>query len=205
MRCLASKTTRGRRRGAPRLKEIIVASLVFLALAGVSLGVLLSHDRLPAHHRHDDTQNVVRLIANIFVVMTSLALGLLLNSAKTKFETGPRWRSGTMQGSCIARYLRCDGPWSSKRKVRCRFRCWESHRLACSGVRQFRLSRAVQPGRGRKLCGSVSPGVRRALHDRRHGRAVQGTDQYIAGSAAARVVRGEQTVGERLGAMSACL
>ena len=69
------------------MKEIIVASLVFLALAGVSLGVLLSHDRLPAHHRHDDTQNVVRLIANIFVVMTSLVLGLMLNSAKTKFET----------------------------------------------------------------------------------------------------------------------
>jgi hypothetical protein len=37
---------------------------------------------LPAYYRHDDTLNVVRLIANIFVVMTSLVLGLMINSAK---------------------------------------------------------------------------------------------------------------------------
>ena len=44
------------------------------------------YGRLPAHHREDDTQNVVRLIANIFVVMTSLVLGLMINSAKARYD-----------------------------------------------------------------------------------------------------------------------
>jgi hypothetical protein len=68
------------------LKELVIALIVFLCLVGVSLGVLFSYEKLPAHHRHDDTQSVVRSIAGIFVVMTSLVLGLMLNSAKAKFE-----------------------------------------------------------------------------------------------------------------------
>jgi hypothetical protein len=68
------------------LKEIFIACFVFACLTGASLGVLLSHGKLPAHHRQDDTQAVVRLIANIFVVMTSLVLGLMINSAKTRYE-----------------------------------------------------------------------------------------------------------------------
>jgi hypothetical protein len=68
------------------MKEAFLAFFVFVCLTGASLGVLLFHGRLPEHHRQDDTQNVVRLIANIFVVMTSLVLGLMLNSAKSKFD-----------------------------------------------------------------------------------------------------------------------
>jgi hypothetical protein len=68
------------------MKEFLVAAIVFVCLTGASLGVLLSQGRLPAHHRHDDTQNVVRLIANIFVVMTSLVLGLMINTAKARFD-----------------------------------------------------------------------------------------------------------------------
>lgn len=68
------------------MKELLIASFVFVCLTGVSLGVLLSHSKLPEHHRQDDTQNVVRSIAGIFVVMTSLVLGLMLNSAKNKFD-----------------------------------------------------------------------------------------------------------------------
>jgi hypothetical protein len=68
------------------MKEILIASFVFVCLTGASLGVLLSHEKLPARHRQDDTQNSVRLIANIFVVMTSLVLGLMINSAKARFE-----------------------------------------------------------------------------------------------------------------------
>jgi len=41
---------------------------------------------LPAHYRQEDTQNVVRLLANIFVVLTSLVLGLMINSAKSRFD-----------------------------------------------------------------------------------------------------------------------
>ena len=68
------------------MKEILVTAFVFVCLTGASLGALLLHDKLPQNHRHDDTQAVVRLIANIFVVMTSLVLGLMINSAKTRFE-----------------------------------------------------------------------------------------------------------------------
>ena len=69
------------------MKEVLLALFVFVCLTGASLGALLLHGKLPAHHRHDDTQNVVRLIANIFVVMTSLVLGLMINSAKSGFDS----------------------------------------------------------------------------------------------------------------------
>ncbi len=46
--------------------------------------------RLPARHRDDDTNNVVRLAANIFVVASSLVLGLLINSAKNTYEAVDR-------------------------------------------------------------------------------------------------------------------
>ena len=49
-------------------------------------GCLVLSERLPAHHRQDETYNVVRLVASIFVVMTSLVLGLLVNSSKNTFE-----------------------------------------------------------------------------------------------------------------------
>jgi hypothetical protein len=68
------------------MKEALLAFFVFICLTGASLGALLFHDKLPANHRHDDTQNVVRLIANIFVVMTSLVLGLMINSAKSRYD-----------------------------------------------------------------------------------------------------------------------
>jgi hypothetical protein len=69
-----------------QMTEILIAALVFVCLTAASLGVLLSQGKLPAHHRHDDTQNVVRLVANIFVVMTSLVLGLMINTAKSRFD-----------------------------------------------------------------------------------------------------------------------
>lgn len=68
------------------MKEIFISLLVFCCLTAASLGVLLWHQRLPAHHRHDDTQNAVRLVANVFVVLTSLVVGFMINSAKTRFE-----------------------------------------------------------------------------------------------------------------------
>ena len=69
------------------MKEALFALVVFFCLAGASLGALMLYGKMPAHHRHDDTQNVVRLIANIFVVMTSLVLGLMINSAKSRLDS----------------------------------------------------------------------------------------------------------------------
>lgn len=68
------------------MHEALIALVIFLCLIAASLGCLYCHERLPPHHRQDDTQAVIRLVATLFVVMTSLVLGLMLNSAKNRFE-----------------------------------------------------------------------------------------------------------------------
>lgn len=69
------------------MHEALVGVAVFVCLAGASLVSLTVYDKLPSHHRQDDTSDVVRLTANLFVVMTSLVLGLMINSAKNTFES----------------------------------------------------------------------------------------------------------------------
>lgn len=66
--------------------EILVSAMTFLGLMAASLGCLFGHVRLSAKQLQDDTNTTVRLVANIFVVMTSLVLGLMLNSAKNTFQ-----------------------------------------------------------------------------------------------------------------------
>jgi hypothetical protein len=68
------------------MSETLVAAVFFVCLAAASLGAMLLHARLPERQRADDTHAVVRAVANIFVVMTSLVLGLMVNSAKNTFE-----------------------------------------------------------------------------------------------------------------------
>ena len=68
----------------------LIATIVFVCLVAAAFGALFISERFPPHYRHDDTHNVVRLTANIFVVTTSLVLGLLLNSAKNTFEAVDR-------------------------------------------------------------------------------------------------------------------
>ena len=68
------------------MHEILTVAAIFVCLLAASLGSLFLSERLPARYRQDDTHDVVRLAANIFVVTTSLVLGLLLNSAKNTFE-----------------------------------------------------------------------------------------------------------------------
>ena len=60
------------------MHQTLIASAVFIALIGAAFGALFISELFPPHYRHDDTHNVVRLAANIFVVTTSLVLGLLL-------------------------------------------------------------------------------------------------------------------------------
>ena len=69
------------------MQETLIAVAVFLCLTAAPLASMAVYGRLPAHHRDDDTNAVVRLAANLFVVMTSLVLGLMINSAKNTFES----------------------------------------------------------------------------------------------------------------------
>ena len=65
----------------------MLAVIGFVSMLGAALLGLLSKTRPPAEQMRDDTINVVRLVANLFVVMTSLVIGLMLNSAKTTLDT----------------------------------------------------------------------------------------------------------------------
>src|SRR5690242_10647554 len=68
------------------MPELLIAIAIFLCLSAVGLGSLTIHELIPLHQRLDDTHQVVKVAANIFVVMASLVLGLLVNSAKNTFE-----------------------------------------------------------------------------------------------------------------------
>ncbi|NLS05371.1 DUF4239 domain-containing protein [Rhizobium sp. P32RR-XVIII] len=69
------------------MREVFVATSVFACLMIASLGALLNYSKLPARHLQEETNTVVRLVANIFVVMTSLVFSLMINSAKNTFES----------------------------------------------------------------------------------------------------------------------
>ena len=69
------------------MSEFVVAVLALLSMMGAALLGLFSKTRLPPEHLQDDTRGAVGLVANLFVVMTSLVLGLMLNSAKNTSAT----------------------------------------------------------------------------------------------------------------------
>jgi Protein of unknown function (DUF4239) len=71
---------------AQAMREFLAPTAIFFCLVAASVGALLISEKLHDRHRDDDTQNVIRLAANMFVVTTSLVLGLMLNSAKNTFE-----------------------------------------------------------------------------------------------------------------------
>ena len=69
------------------MNEIWIATAIFFCLALASFAAMHISPRMPARHRDDETNGVVRLVANIFVVMSSLVFGLMINSAKSTFES----------------------------------------------------------------------------------------------------------------------
>lgn len=69
------------------MSEAVVAVLALLSMTGAAILGLFCPMRLPSEHLREDTSNVVRLLAALFVVMTSLVLGQMLNSAKNTLET----------------------------------------------------------------------------------------------------------------------
>ena len=64
--------------------------VILACLLAASLGSLALHRRFPSRRRDEETLSVVRLTANIFVVMTSHILGLLINSAKNTLDSVDR-------------------------------------------------------------------------------------------------------------------
>lgn len=66
--------------------EATVALLTVVCLCVASLGTLGAYHRLPAHHRDDETLQTVRLVANIFGMLSSLVLGFMVSSANSNFD-----------------------------------------------------------------------------------------------------------------------
>jgi hypothetical protein len=67
-----------------------VALLALLSMIGAALLALFSETRRPSERVQDDMISVVRLVATLFVVMTSLVLGFMVNSAKSTYEADNR-------------------------------------------------------------------------------------------------------------------
>src|SRR6202790_2538849 len=64
-----------------------VGGIVFASLFGVAiLGMTLSA-ALPAHHLSADSKDAIKLATAIVATLSALALGLLVASAKTSFDT----------------------------------------------------------------------------------------------------------------------
>jgi len=56
-------------------------------MIGAALLGYFGKTRRPTEHLQDDTRNVVTLVNNLFILMTSLVLGFMINSAKNTLET----------------------------------------------------------------------------------------------------------------------
>lgn len=68
------------------MNEVPLSIGVTVALGAASVGSLLLYPKLNLRHRDEETNLVVRMVANLFVVMASLAFGLMINSSKNTFE-----------------------------------------------------------------------------------------------------------------------
>jgi hypothetical protein len=69
------------------MSEIWIAITVFVCLSAASVGSMYVSAKMPVRHRDDGTAAIIKSVANIFVVMTSLVFGLMVNSSKNTFET----------------------------------------------------------------------------------------------------------------------
>jgi hypothetical protein len=67
--------------------ELGAPAILFVFLTAASLGALYAVSPFPPRPQHSETLSTIRLAANLFTVMTSLVLGLMITSAKTTFQT----------------------------------------------------------------------------------------------------------------------
>jgi hypothetical protein len=93
------------------MQEIVVSLLIFACLTAAGLGALLLQHKLLEHYLNDETVRVVENVATLFVWMTSLVLGLMLNSAANTFSvTDHNMHELATQVVLLDRRLRAYGP-----------------------------------------------------------------------------------------------
>ena len=74
----------------PALTELLITVATFLGLIAAVYAGVPCNARLAPLNLPEGTLEIVGQTANIFLVATSVVLGLMLNSAKTTFETNDR-------------------------------------------------------------------------------------------------------------------
>jgi hypothetical protein len=67
--------------------ELLVAASAFFCMLGAAFAGVRIHSRYCSEKTHPRTHESIAVISNMFVVVTSLVLGLMLNSAKSTVET----------------------------------------------------------------------------------------------------------------------
>ncbi len=93
------------------MEEYLIPIVTFLCLVGAASASMLIHVRLPSQPVAGDTIAIVRFAVNILLVMTSVVLGLMLNSAKNTFEINNRNLHALATGVILLdRVLRTLGP-----------------------------------------------------------------------------------------------
>ena len=68
------------------MRDFVISVSVLVALLAASLGSRVLYNRIPERHRVEETEHVVRNLAGIFVVLASLVLSLMINSARNTFD-----------------------------------------------------------------------------------------------------------------------
>ena len=69
------------------MSSLSISLIVFACVFGAALLGVFVHFRLPEHHLASDTKDVVRLAMGLVATTVALALGLLIGSAKSFFDT----------------------------------------------------------------------------------------------------------------------
>jgi hypothetical protein len=68
------------------MREVLVAVLTFLCLAGAGIGTMFLQRKLPRGHLEETTNATIRHVANLLAIISSLVLGLMMDSARSTFE-----------------------------------------------------------------------------------------------------------------------
>jgi len=64
-----------------------MASVTFAFVLGSAFAAMELRRLLPEHHLHEDSKDMIRLVAGLMATLSALVLGLLIASAKSSFDT----------------------------------------------------------------------------------------------------------------------
>ena len=69
------------------MSSLAIALIVCLCVFGAGVVGLIVHKKLPDHHLDGTTQDVVKLVMGLIATLAALALGLLIASANSTYQT----------------------------------------------------------------------------------------------------------------------